>query len=348
MWFKINNFFTRLLHWEFWPYYITYLPLPGVYAWYAMLSRDFLFFLYLNPSMLNSGLTGEPKHEIYDNLPAKYLPFTQLLPKGTSYKTIQQLMQQQHLHYPVVLKPNIGERGYKVNIVRHDEELQQVVTLFEKEDFILQDYIDYPIESNIYYYRLPTEKKGHIFSCVSKEYPHVIGDGQSTLEELILQHPRQSLYIDYHKHHLKDTLQKVIPKDEKFVYYNIGSHCRGTEFINRKDCITESLEAFFDEICDQTADFYYGRFDFKCESLETLGEDKKMLIIELNGVGAEATHTMSRGGCNYWEALGVFVKQIQSVYVISKQNKHSKRYTVTWKERVMCVMEMALFFKREF
>jgi hypothetical protein len=37
-----------------------------------------------------------------------------------------------------------------------------------KEDFLIQEFIDYPLEFGITYYRMPGEQKGHITGIVEK------------------------------------------------------------------------------------------------------------------------------------------------------------------------------------
>lgn len=88
------------------------------------------------------------------------------------------------LTFPVVLKPNAGERGTNVFIVKDRTELEQRLNSSD-EDIILQEFVAGE-EFGLFYYRYPNEKTGRIFAITEKVFPKVIGDGTSSLHDLIL------------------------------------------------------------------------------------------------------------------------------------------------------------------
>ena len=59
------------------------------------------------------------------------------------------------LTFPVVLKPDVGERGSGVAIVRSHEQLDAYLRAAEG-DIIIQQYID-GLEFGVFYYRYPEQ-----------------------------------------------------------------------------------------------------------------------------------------------------------------------------------------------
>lgn len=50
---------------------------------------------------------------------------------------------------------------------------------------VLQEIVDWTGEAGIFWVKLPGSARGHIVSLTLKYVPHVVGDGRSTLEQLI-------------------------------------------------------------------------------------------------------------------------------------------------------------------
>ena len=87
-----------------------------------------------------------------------------LLASGVSSERIaeaEQFMRQRGLQFPVVLKPDAGQRGSGVAIVRSLEQLRDYLsTSFPA---ILQEYVAGE-EYGVFYYRYPDSERGQIFS----------------------------------------------------------------------------------------------------------------------------------------------------------------------------------------
>ena len=54
-----------------------------------------------------------------------------------------------------------------------------------KHPYLIQCLIEYEHEIGLFWVRFPNEEKGKLTGIVYKEYLHIIGNGKSTLEELI-------------------------------------------------------------------------------------------------------------------------------------------------------------------
>src|SRR6218665_2665454 len=93
------------------------------------------------------------------------------------------------LRFPVIVKPDLGERGFRVK--RIDDEAGIARYLAEQRfAFLVQEYLDLPLEFGVFYTRFPDQKRGQVTSVVRKEMLAVIGDGRSSLRQLILQMDR--------------------------------------------------------------------------------------------------------------------------------------------------------------
>lgn len=189
------------------------------------------------------------------------------------------------LEFPVVLKPDVGERGAGVAIVRSRTEFEAYLRAAEG-DTILQEYVP-GVEFGVFYYRYPGEREGCIFSITEKRFPEVIGDGKATLEQLIRRDPRAVCIASVY---LKNRQPGYVAREgERVRLVEIGSHCRGAIFVNGERLRTPALEQAIERVSRAHPGFYMGRFDVRAASVEAFqrGEFK---VIELNGVSAEATH----------------------------------------------------------
>src|SRR5215203_164666 len=63
----------------------------------------------------------------------------------------------------------------------------------------------------------------------------------------------------------------------------------GAQLVSLEKEKDEQLLQLFDTI-SHTANFYYGRYDIKCTSLNELKEGNNFCIVEFNGTGAEPHH----------------------------------------------------------
>jgi hypothetical protein len=70
----------------------------------------------------------------------------------------------------------------------------------------------------------------------------------------------------------------------------IGTHCRGSIFLDGIDTLTPALEEVIDRIAQGFDGFFFGRFDIRVPSRQDFMAGRNMKIVELNGVTSEATH----------------------------------------------------------
>ncbi len=66
----------------------------------------------------------ESKKEIYDIIPQKYYPKTELVKEGTSFEEVLLKIKTSNIQYPLIAKPDIGLRGSAVKKVDSPQELR--------------------------------------------------------------------------------------------------------------------------------------------------------------------------------------------------------------------------------
>lgn len=313
-----KSFWEKLGNWELWPFKLRYFLISPVWIWYCIRSGSPWFFSSSNPTLTFGGFEGEGKREMYDLLPKEYYPKTIYISPEDSFDDIKNLLQQNGFQYPFVAKPDIGMKGL---LFRKIDDEQELKTYHQKNvvDYIIQDLVEYPLEVSVFYYRFPNEQKGVISGFIQKELMDVFGDGKSTLWELIIQHPKarhrpEEMRIKHDQH-----LDRVIPKGERYILTYAANLNRGAKFTNLHHLIDEDLLKIFDKLSHK-AQFYYGRYDIKCESVEDLKQGKNFTILEFNGSGAEPNHVYN-AGFSLFDAYGVFLHHWKVLYRISRYNK---------------------------
>jgi hypothetical protein len=189
--------------------------------------------------------------------------------------------------FPIVLKPDVGERGSGV-VIAHDQ--REVGTYLRNAtgDTIVQEYVP-GCEFGVYYLRYPDEPRGHVLYITEKHFPSVIGDGRRSLRELILRDSRAVCMAAAYFHVAKRPLDSIPSNGERVQLVEIGSHCRGTIFLDGSRSITPELNAAIDNVSQAHPGFHLGRYDVRAASPEAL-QKGEFQVIELNGVSAEATH----------------------------------------------------------
>ena len=98
-----------------------------------------------------------------------------------------------------------------------------------------------------------------------------------------------------------------------------ANHNRGAQFINLHSEIDDRLVRIFDRISMQVNDFFYGRYDIMCTSVEDLKQGKNFCILEYNGCGAEPNHFYDTG----YTLVGAYkeiLKHWKVLYRISRYN----------------------------
>lgn len=314
----------RMTHWEFWPAYIFYPPVVVYVLWLMLKHRSLTLFTAADPAIPGGGFIGESKAEILQGLEKaeEFLPRWALLKAGKSVEervaAAKDFLNRHQLSYPVVLKPDAGQRGSGVGIIRSDAELESYLQQ-ANVDTVIQQHAPGE-EFGVFYYRYPDEARGRIFAITEKRFPSVVADGQSTLEQLILNDGRAvcmaRFLLDKHADHLWD----VPPQGRKVPLVELGTHCRGAVFLDGGWAKTDALETAIDGICRGFEGFYFGRFDIRTPSVEDFQQGRNFKVIELNGVTSEATSIYDPKN-SVFAAYRILFEQWRIAFEIGAQNR---------------------------
>lgn len=293
----LNCWFERLPTWVF------YAPVVLMWLMLSLRYRSFTLPTAANPSFECGGLVGESKNQAMLQVApeaAKWFAPHVLLTRGSTTgcpcsaedtQIAVHAMESAALTFPVVAKPDRGHQGYGVRPIYCEADLLSYVEAFPSgETMVLQKLIALQHEAGVFYVRLPGEHSGRIFSMNLSAPAQVVGDGVSTLRDLILAAPLvarcRALQLDAQR----ERLHWVPAARETVVLAFARSLRLGATLTDGRQLVTTALLARFDQIADGIKDFYFGRFDVRFERLDEFQRGENFQIVEVNGVGAEANH----------------------------------------------------------
>ncbi len=318
----------RITKSEFWPQWAIYFPVVLRILSLSLRRGGFARVTAVNPAIQLGGLVGESKWEILQGLSrsGEFVAKTLFLPKSLSapqaLSRAREFMARQQLEFPLVLKPDRGERSRHVFIVHSGEEFtasrEERCNDSHAEDLVLQEYVSGP-EYGVFYRRFPNQERGEILSITEKRFPSVVGDGKRRLEELILDDKRAVCMAKSYMTHLADRLFEIIPRGESVQLAQLGSHRQGAVFLDGRHLLSHELAERIDLIARGYDGFYMGRFDLRAESEEAFREGRDFKILELNGLTGEATHFYD-ARYSAWEAWRVLVGQWRDAFAIADLN----------------------------
>ncbi|RED98848.1 hypothetical protein C7460_10940 [Marinoscillum furvescens DSM 4134] len=260
-------------------------------------------------------MLGERKSDIFKLLPADSYPETVLI----AARDVQHaLAAAEQIGYPMIAKPDKGERG---KLVKKIENELQLIAYAKKcpVPFLLQAYVNYPVELGVFFIKPPGSEKGMVTSIVKKEFLTVTGNGTDTVYQLLQADQRAKLLYGFSKPENQTLLQHIPNKDERIIVEPIGNHCRGTQFLDNTKLASPELHAAFSRLTSKIEGFHFGRFDLRCQSIESLTRLEDFQILELNGAGAEPGH-IYQPGFSLREAYRTILWHLKALAEISLEN----------------------------
>ncbi|GEO21269.1 hypothetical protein [Cyclobacterium qasimii] len=325
-----SNFFTKLTHWEYWPTWLVYLPVVFYYILLSLRARSFFFFTLANPDMEMGGLYNCSKYRQLSKLPEALKPKTIFLKTGSSLEFASKALILHGINYPIIAKPDRGERGTAVKVISSTEQLDNYLQESES-DVLLQEFIQSAFEAGVFYYRLPSQSSGVIPSIVLKDFLTVIGDGKTNLKDLVYDIPRGRLVSTELFKDGRLNPEEVLAFGKEKLLEPIGNHNRGTKFLDGTHLSNAELIQVFDRISQQLGTFFYGRVDLKAPSLEEFIKGKGIKILEINGVNAEPAHIYDPSA-KFTDGIVTLLKHWSIIFKISRENKHRALSPVSIKE----------------
>jgi membrane protein DedA with SNARE-associated domain len=284
---------SRVWRWEFWPAWVFYLPLVPWFLLLAARHRSLTVWTAANPGITPAGgVVSESKSEILSHLPAAWVVPTLLIPADESGQRAERAVREiaaRGWGFPLVLKPDAGERGAGVRKAHSAADVANYLVT-NPHPVVAQPFHPGPFEAGVFYYRPPGEGRGRVFSITDKVFPVVVGDGRSTLEELIWAHPRFRMQANTFLARHAAVATRVPADGERLPLAMAGNHCQGTLFRDGSHLLTPALEEAIDRIVKPFDGFHVGRFDVRYSDEGEFKAGRGFAVVELNGVTAESTN----------------------------------------------------------
>lgn len=314
----------RWLKWEFWPARLFYFPIGLNYLRLGLKYGGFNLPTIANPGMYTGGLVGESKIATLQQLSLTSPDVTARsglvnakLPERM--ERLREICTELQLTLPLVLKPDVAQRGSGFKLVRTWDEARDYLAQVT-EDVVAQEYAPGPCEAGIFYYRFPHETRGRIFAITEKIFPSITGDGVHTVEALIRADARAAIvaktYLQRH-HAVRGT---VLPPGRALKLVEAGNHCQGCIFRDGMHLWSESLETRIDEISRKVPGFFIGRYDVRYAGEADIKNGENFKIVELNGASSEATSIYDARN-SIFRAYATLFQQWDLVFAIGAANR---------------------------
>lgn len=309
--------------------WLFYSPVFLWTAWLALRHGGFRTITAANPGMPDGGVVGESKFVILSRLPADWTIPSALVaagPPASRSDALLAVMSSRRWSFPLVLKPDVGQRGAGVKVVRSLAEAGAYLSR-ELAAVLAQPLHPGPFEAGVFYYRMPGGR-GRILAITDKHFPAVVGDGRSTIEDLVWAHPRYRMQaatfikrLGVRRHALPASLERV-------PLGLAGNHAQGAMFTDGHTLATPALEARIDAIARAFEGFYIGRFDIRYRDRDSFAAGRDLAIVELNGATAECTNIYDPAHSLLF-AYATLARQWRLVFAIGAANRRAGRPATT-------------------
>ncbi len=324
-WRKFTTRLVRWTRWEFWPMWLFYPPVAIHYLWLVVKYRGTMLPTVSNPGIFSGGMVGESKMETLHDLMRTTPDFTaeaELIAGDSAQArliSLREICARRNISYPFILKPDLGQRGAGIKLIRNESQAEDYLKE-TSAPLLVQRFAAGPHEVGIFYYRFPSESRGHIFAITEKIFPVLTGDGKSTLAELIWRDDRARFMAEKYLQRLGARQNHVLAANEKQALVQAGNHAQGCIFRDGMHLNTPALEERIDGISQKINGFFIGRYDIRFASEEDLRAGKNFQIIELNGAAAEATSIYDARN-SLWSAYRTLFRQWNLVFAIGAENR---------------------------
>lgn len=323
---RLRTWLARWRHWEFWPAWLFYPPVAMYCLWLSIKYRGFTLPTAANPGIFSGGFVGESKITTLSELMATSPQFTAdaALVSGSTLEerlaSINEICRERGFSYPFIMKPDVGQRGAGVKLIRSEEQAFDYLKQ-TSAPLIVQRYAEGPCEIGVFYYRFPHEQHGHIFAITEKIFPMLRSDGHSTVSELIWNDARARFMADKYLARLHGRENEILPAGEDLKLVEAGNHAQGCIFRDGMHLCTPELVQSIDAISRSLKEFYIGRYDIRYSSEVDLRAGKNYQIIELNGAASEAT-SIYDARKSVFDAYRTLFQQWDLVFAIGAANRN--------------------------
>lgn len=243
------------------------------------------FFSAANPSIYLGGMLDERKSDIYKLIPKANMPTTKIVrpnEKNKSHKILSTFK------FPIVIKPNIGYKGFMVKKIDTIEELEANLNFFQEREIVVQEFLAQEHEYAVMYFYINETNFG-VSSLIEKHLPSIKGNGRNNVRQLIsqLNNPFLNKAWVLSKHH--NILESIPAQNAVITIDHVGNYSRGSSFEDLNHCIDSKLVAVMKNFFGNLKGMNFCRIDLKADSLEDL-RSGKFKVLEINGAKSEPLH----------------------------------------------------------
>ncbi len=347
----------RVVRYEFWPRWALYLPIVPTILQLGKKHGGLMVFTSANPGIKpGGGIVGESKSAILDGmsragdvvLHAVGIEADDDVKKRAEVAMLAVQEDSRLGGYPVILKPDAGERGFGLELARSCEDVREYARRMSQR-FIIQRFHAGPEECGVFWVRDPEPGSGlagRIFSITRKAFPTITGDGRRTVEQLVRKDRRHRIMAHVFKCSLRDQWTRVPDEGEVVQLTDTGNHSAGCIFSDGADLITPELALAIDRIAEGFAGedgmggeggLDFGRFDLRYQSVEELKQGTGFGVVELNGVTSESTNLYDPEQGHRW-AMDTLREQWRVLYKLGEWRKEAGVEPMTRRELVKLVL----------
>lgn len=264
------------------------------------------------------------KYKVLKHLDKSNLPTTVLVQPKTSFSDIEQLLIENKIAYPLIVKPDKGERGKGVEKINTSKDLRLHHKRFEQITFLIQEYIDYTIELGILFFWDKNDKP-IISSVTQKSFCSITGNGTDCFGTLVQQKERIQHRIKIIRKRFEKQWNTIPSDGEKILLEPIGNHNKGTMFLDARHMLSTEMLHWTKSCAEKVPGFDYGRFDIKIKQWNAFSSTNKndIKIMEVNGVNSEPCHIYDPSYTLIKTYKDIFY-HMRIIYELSKQKKRAK------------------------
>ena len=250
----------KILDRGYWVSKLFYFQSMWYWFIYSLKFQSITFFSAINPAVHLGGMLDERKSDIYKLVPKQYLPKT--ISVSVPSDELAEDIISSRIGFPMIIKPDVGLKGYLVKKVDNANELVESLRDYQGREVLFQEFLTHDREFSLLYYHMPSSGKYGISSFIEKKLPFVIGDGTSSLGQLIDKKFNPFLKKEYILKKKKDEIHTVVAKGEKIIIDHVGNYSRGSKFYSLNHEIDNHLIDAAHHFFSNVKGLNFGRMDF--------------------------------------------------------------------------------------
>lgn len=298
---------------EFWHDVLWQVPLFLQGLLLGLLRGSPNWFVRANPGLPWGGMFDAPKSSVLNQLRPENRPQGQLIRYQTGIPDLPP-----GLHFPLIVKPDAGERGRGVHKIIDAAAWSTLWQQSAPGDYLVQIFVPAPYEFGVFVIRDVTGRF-RIHSLTWKLPLGVVGDGHSSLEQLLAAHPRAQRFKRFWPAFSASELAAVPAAGEWVPLHFSGNHSRGATFLNAAQFIDAAMEAAFNELLAPLEGFHYGRLDVMVAEPADLCYSDRIQVLEINGANSEPAHVYDPAG-SWWAGLLAHFRFQRLMWLVANRN----------------------------